>query len=225
MDGPAVLDVAGDARAERVHAGAGPGAQPRPGLPGRPDPRGLPADRRARHQGGQRPRWLGGVRARQRGRLGARRLPGPREHPDRQPAARPLRGSLPVDGRARLRGARARPSSRTRWTRSSRGWARCQAALAATGRYSHPGFLAAYGEWQFSQLEKLRALRRDLGALLHVPQDHGRAARGLPPRRGRPRPSRSSRRWASGSTAGSAGSPRTSSSACGPSTSRASTAA
>lgn len=29
-----------------------------------------------------------------------------------------------------------------------------QAALAATGRYSHPGFLAAYGEWQFSQLEK-----------------------------------------------------------------------
>ncbi|MFC8798751.1 glycoside hydrolase family 127 protein [Promicromonospora sp. NPDC057138] len=29
-----------------------------------------------------------------------------------------------------------------------------QAALAATGRYTHPGFLAAYGEWQFSQLEK-----------------------------------------------------------------------
>ncbi|MEL7975695.1 beta-L-arabinofuranosidase domain-containing protein [Isoptericola sp. F-RaC21] len=29
-----------------------------------------------------------------------------------------------------------------------------QAALAASGRYSHPGFLAAYGEWQFSQLEK-----------------------------------------------------------------------
>jgi DUF1680 family protein len=28
-----------------------------------------------------------------------------------------------------------------------------QAALAATGRYSHPGFLAAYGEWQFSRLE------------------------------------------------------------------------
>lgn len=29
----------------------------------------------------------------------------------------------------------------------------CQEALAATGRYSHPGFLAAYGEWQFSALE------------------------------------------------------------------------
>ncbi|WP_308291521.1 beta-L-arabinofuranosidase domain-containing protein [Microbacterium sp. G2-8] len=28
-----------------------------------------------------------------------------------------------------------------------------QKALAATGRYSHPGFLAAYGEWQFSRLE------------------------------------------------------------------------
>ncbi|MEG3615400.1 glycoside hydrolase family 127 protein [Isoptericola haloaureus] len=29
-----------------------------------------------------------------------------------------------------------------------------QAALAETGRYSHPGFLAAYGEWQFSRLEE-----------------------------------------------------------------------
>nr|WP_314844795.1 beta-L-arabinofuranosidase domain-containing protein [uncultured Microbacterium sp.] len=28
-----------------------------------------------------------------------------------------------------------------------------QVALAASGRYSHPGFLAAYGEWQFSRLE------------------------------------------------------------------------
>jgi DUF1680 family protein len=28
-----------------------------------------------------------------------------------------------------------------------------QATLAASGRYSHPGFLAAYGEWQFSRLE------------------------------------------------------------------------
>ncbi|WP_203580056.1 beta-L-arabinofuranosidase domain-containing protein [Microbacterium hibisci] len=33
------------------------------------------------------------------------------------------------------------------------GLAEVQAALAATGRYSHPGFLAAYGEWQFSRLE------------------------------------------------------------------------
>ena len=30
-----------------------------------------------------------------------------------------------------------------------------QDALAATGRYSHPGFLAAYGEWQFARLEHL----------------------------------------------------------------------
>nr|WP_277343624.1 beta-L-arabinofuranosidase domain-containing protein [Microbacterium excoecariae] len=28
-----------------------------------------------------------------------------------------------------------------------------QRALAATGRFSHPGFLAAYGEWQFARLE------------------------------------------------------------------------
>ncbi|HWV50469.1 MAG TPA: beta-L-arabinofuranosidase domain-containing protein, partial [Microbacterium sp.] len=28
-----------------------------------------------------------------------------------------------------------------------------QRALAETGRYSHPGFLAAYGEWQFARLE------------------------------------------------------------------------
>lgn len=35
------------------------------------------------------------------------------------------------------------------------GLAQCQQALAATGRYSHPGFLAAYGEWQFSRLEHL----------------------------------------------------------------------
>jgi DUF1680 family protein len=30
-----------------------------------------------------------------------------------------------------------------------------QETLAASGRYSHPGFLAAYGEWQFSRLESL----------------------------------------------------------------------
>ncbi|KAF2413585.1 glycosyl hydrolase [Microbacterium sp. B35-04] len=33
------------------------------------------------------------------------------------------------------------------------GLAEVQSVLAATGRYSHPGFLAAYGEWQFSRLE------------------------------------------------------------------------
>lgn len=33
------------------------------------------------------------------------------------------------------------------------GLAEVQRALAATGRYSHPGFLAAYGEWQFARLE------------------------------------------------------------------------
>lgn len=35
------------------------------------------------------------------------------------------------------------------------GLAEVQRALAETGRYSHPGFLAAYGEWQFSRLELL----------------------------------------------------------------------
>ncbi|WP_305787155.1 beta-L-arabinofuranosidase domain-containing protein [Symbioplanes lichenis] len=35
------------------------------------------------------------------------------------------------------------------------GLAEVQAALAATGRFTHPGFLAAYGEWQFSRLEEL----------------------------------------------------------------------
>ena len=34
------------------------------------------------------------------------------------------------------------------------GLAEVQAALAASGRYSHPGFLAAYGEWQYSELER-----------------------------------------------------------------------
>src|SRR5699024_2466744 len=32
------------------------------------------------------------------------------------------------------------------------GLGQVQGALAATGRYSHPGFLAAYGEWQVSRL-------------------------------------------------------------------------
>ncbi|WP_211275416.1 MULTISPECIES: beta-L-arabinofuranosidase domain-containing protein [Actinoplanes] len=35
------------------------------------------------------------------------------------------------------------------------GLAEVQEALAATGRFSHPGFLAAYGEWQFTRLEDL----------------------------------------------------------------------
>src|SRR5690606_5236027 len=35
------------------------------------------------------------------------------------------------------------------------GLAEVQSALAATGRFSHPGFLAAYGEWQFARLEEL----------------------------------------------------------------------
>ncbi|PPG33198.1 beta-L-arabinofuranosidase domain-containing protein [Pseudoclavibacter sp. RFBB5] len=33
------------------------------------------------------------------------------------------------------------------------GLAEVQAVLAESGRYSHPGFLAAYGEWQFARLE------------------------------------------------------------------------
>ncbi|MFI5937484.1 beta-L-arabinofuranosidase domain-containing protein [Actinoplanes sp. NPDC051494] len=35
------------------------------------------------------------------------------------------------------------------------GLAEVRAVLAATGRYTHPGFLAAYGEWQFARLEDL----------------------------------------------------------------------
>ncbi|GAB6903473.1 beta-L-arabinofuranosidase domain-containing protein [Kineosporia succinea] len=35
------------------------------------------------------------------------------------------------------------------------GLAEVQRELAATGRFSHPGFLAAYGEWQFDRLEHL----------------------------------------------------------------------
>ncbi|WP_158644319.1 beta-L-arabinofuranosidase domain-containing protein [Nesterenkonia massiliensis] len=35
------------------------------------------------------------------------------------------------------------------------GLAQCQQALATTDRYSHPGFLASYGEWQFARLEHL----------------------------------------------------------------------
>lgn len=35
------------------------------------------------------------------------------------------------------------------------GLAEVQQSLAATGRFSHPGFLAAYGEWQFTRLEDL----------------------------------------------------------------------
>jgi uncharacterized protein len=35
------------------------------------------------------------------------------------------------------------------------GLAEVQDALAASGRFSHPGFLAAYGEWQFARLEDL----------------------------------------------------------------------
>ncbi len=45
------------------------------------------------------------------------------------------------------------PALRAKTDELVAGLAEVQAALAATGRYSHPGFLAAYGEWQFSRLE------------------------------------------------------------------------
>ncbi|WP_035698519.1 beta-L-arabinofuranosidase domain-containing protein, partial [Glycomyces tenuis] len=45
------------------------------------------------------------------------------------------------------------PSLRAKVDEFVAGLGEVQAALAATGRYSHPGFLAAYGEWQFSRLE------------------------------------------------------------------------
>ncbi|MFE5409384.1 beta-L-arabinofuranosidase domain-containing protein [Microbacterium sp. NPDC056569] len=47
----------------------------------------------------------------------------------------------------------ADPALRAKTDELVAGLADVQAALAATGRYSHPGFLAAYGEWQFSRLE------------------------------------------------------------------------
>ncbi|MDR7113436.1 DUF1680 family protein [Microbacterium trichothecenolyticum] len=47
----------------------------------------------------------------------------------------------------------ADPALRAKTDEFVSGLAEVQAALAATGRYSHPGFLAAYGEWQFSRLE------------------------------------------------------------------------
>lgn len=45
------------------------------------------------------------------------------------------------------------PALRAKVSELVAGLAEVQEALAATGRYSHPGFLAAYGEWQFSRLE------------------------------------------------------------------------
>ncbi|MGO4535872.1 beta-L-arabinofuranosidase domain-containing protein [Leifsonia sp. 2MCAF36] len=45
------------------------------------------------------------------------------------------------------------PALRAKVSELVAGLAEVQRALAATGRYSHPGFLAAYGEWQFSRLE------------------------------------------------------------------------
>ncbi|HMR49439.1 MAG TPA: glycoside hydrolase family 127 protein [Arachnia sp.] len=46
------------------------------------------------------------------------------------------------------------PALRRRVDEFVAGLAEVQDALAAIGRYSHPGFLAAYGEWQFSRLEE-----------------------------------------------------------------------
>ncbi|WP_306214452.1 beta-L-arabinofuranosidase domain-containing protein, partial [Actinoplanes sp. RD1] len=47
------------------------------------------------------------------------------------------------------------PSLRDKTDELVAGLAEVQAALAATGRFTHPGFLAAYGEWQFARLEEL----------------------------------------------------------------------
>ncbi|HEX2145443.1 MAG TPA: beta-L-arabinofuranosidase domain-containing protein [Glycomyces sp.] len=49
--------------------------------------------------------------------------------------------------------AAADPSLRSKVDQFVAGLGEVQAALAATDRYSHPGFLAAYGEWQFARLE------------------------------------------------------------------------
>lgn len=56
---------------------------------------------------------------------------------------------------AKAHAATGEESIRERAHTMVEGLAEVQSALAASGRYSHPGFLAAYGEWQFSRLEDL----------------------------------------------------------------------
>ncbi|WP_274220534.1 beta-L-arabinofuranosidase domain-containing protein [Microbacterium thalli] len=83
---------------------------------------------------------------------------GPHDYPGREAAqtANLLRGHYAGHFLSMLAIAAATeddPLLRAKVDEMVAGLADVQATLAATGRYSHPGFLSASGEWQFSRLE------------------------------------------------------------------------
>lgn len=85
---------------------------------------------------------------------------GPDEYPGREaaPTANLLRGHYAGHFLSMLAMAYAGTGDaglRAKVDEMVEGLREVQEALAASGRYSHPGFLAAYGEWQFSRLEGL----------------------------------------------------------------------
>lgn len=89
---------------------------------------------------------------------------GPDEYPGREaaPTANLLRGhyaghflSMLALAHAGTGDATLRVALKAKVDKMVEGLREVQEALAASGRYSHPGFLAAYGEWQFSRLEGL----------------------------------------------------------------------
>jgi len=89
---------------------------------------------------------------------------GPDDYPGREaaPTANLLRGhyaghflSMLALAHAGTHDAAARAELRGKVDDMVEGLREVQETLASTGRYSHPGFLAAYGEWQFSRLEGL----------------------------------------------------------------------
>lgn len=85
---------------------------------------------------------------------------GPDDYPGREvaPTANLLRGHYAGHFLSMLSMAWAGTGERTLREKVDElvtGLRECQQALAATGRYSHQGFLAAYGEWQFARLEDL----------------------------------------------------------------------
>ncbi|GHH79041.1 beta-L-arabinofuranosidase domain-containing protein [Promicromonospora soli] len=89
---------------------------------------------------------------------------GPDDYPGREaaPTANLLRGhyaghllSMLALAHAGTSDAALRAALRAKVDHLVEGLREVQETLAASGRYSHPGFLAAYGEWQFSRLEGL----------------------------------------------------------------------
>lgn len=83
---------------------------------------------------------------------------GPDDYPGREAAqtANLLRGHYAGHFLSMLALAAATEDDPLLWAKVDEmvsGLGEVQAALAATGRYSHPGFLSASGEWQFSRLE------------------------------------------------------------------------